>query len=82
MTNVIYVGKSTGAVMKNQLFTSRPTELIAELEKTNPGIGAKFISVDEYAGAIAKASSVIEFVGTTDKATPVATEKKGGKDNA
>ena len=58
MKNVIYVGKSTGAVMKNQLFTSRPTELIAELEKTNPGIGAKFISVDEFAGVKVK---------TTDK---------------
>lgn len=69
MTNVIYVGKSTGAVMKNQLFTSRPTELIAELEKTNPGIGAKFISVDEFAGMKVKAA-------------PVVTEKKGGKDNA
>lgn len=69
MTNVIYVGKSTGAVMKNQLFTRRPTELIAELEKTNPGIGAKFISVDEFAGMKVKAA-------------PVAAEKKGGKDNA
>lgn len=69
MTNVIYVGKSTGGVMKNQLFTSRPTELIAELEKTNPGIGAKFISVDEFAGVKVKAAHV-------------ATEAKGGKDNA
>ena len=70
MTNVIYVGKSTGGVMKNQLFTSRPTELIAELEKTNPGIGAKFISVDEFAGKKVKAAPVERV------------EKKGGKNNA
>jgi len=66
MTNVIYTGKTMGGVMHNQVFVKRPTEIIAELEKTNPGIGAKFISVDEYAGVQVKAT---------------AAELKGGKKN-
>lgn len=57
MTNVIYTGKSTGCVMHNQIFTRRPVEIIAELEKTNPGIGAKFIGVEEYAGIQVKATA-------------------------
>ena len=57
MTNVIYTGKTTGGVLHNQVFTSRPVEIINALEKTNPGIGAKFISVEEYAGVQVKATA-------------------------
>ena len=56
MTNVIYVGKTGNGVVHNQLFVNRPTSLIAELEKKTPGIGAQFVSVEEYAGVAVKAA--------------------------
>ena len=52
MDNVIYLGRHVSGVMTNQLFTSRPNDLIAVLEADYPLIGLLFVPVDEYATAI------------------------------
>ena len=53
MENVIYIGRTVEGVKHNQLFIRRPVNTIAALEKKFPLIGALFVSVDEYATALA-----------------------------
>lgn len=52
MENTIYIGRSVQGVMKNQLFTTRPDSLIAELSKTYRHIGALFVNVEDFASAL------------------------------
>lgn len=52
MENVIYIGRSVGGVMHNQLYVRRPVMTITRLEKTFPLIGALFVPCDEYEQAL------------------------------
>ena len=52
MENVIYIGRTVDYVKHNQLYTRRPDNIIAQLEKKFPLIGALFVPVDEYTSAL------------------------------
>ena len=52
MENVIYIGRRVGSVMTNQLFTTRPYELIEQLSETYPLIGMLFVPVENYSDAL------------------------------
>lgn len=52
MDNVIYLGRHVSGVMTNQLFTTRPNDLIETLSVDYPLIGLLFVPVEEYAAAI------------------------------
>ena len=54
MTNTIYIGATLGkddGVMQNELFTARPTELIAALKEKFPLIDLLFVPVEELTAA-------------------------------
>ena len=54
MRNTIYIGATInrGEVMPNQLFTTRPLELIERLKGKYPLIELLFVPVKEYSAAI------------------------------
>lgn len=54
MTNTIYIGArlNRGEVMPNQLFTTRPIELIRRFREQYPLIDLMFVPVDEYSTAL------------------------------
>lgn len=56
MTNTIYIGASInhGEVMPNQLFTTRPVELIERFKAQYPLIELLFVPVKEYSTAVAE----------------------------
>lgn len=54
MTNTIYIGArlNRGEVMPNQLFTTRPIELIRRFKEKYPLIDLMFVPVEEYSIAL------------------------------
>ena len=54
MTNTIYIGArlNRGEVMPNQLFTTRPTELILHFKAQYPLVDVLFVPVEEYPTAL------------------------------
>lgn len=54
MTNTIYIGATLnrGEVRTNQLFTTRPIELIRRFREQYPLIDLMFVPVDEYSTAL------------------------------
>ena len=56
MSNVIYIGArlTKEGLTTNELFTARPTEIIARLKETYPLIELLFVNVEEYAAANAE----------------------------
>lgn len=54
MTNTIYIGArlNRGEVMPNQLFTTRPVELIERFKEKYPLIDLMFVPVEEYSTAL------------------------------
>ncbi len=57
MENHIYIGRSVGGVMTNQLFTKRPDDLITTLSETYPLIGNLFVPIEEYSAAMRELAS-------------------------
>ena len=52
MENVIYIGRRVGSVMTNQLYVTRPDELIEQLSERYPLIGLLFVPVEQYGAAL------------------------------
>ncbi len=52
MTNVIYIGRSVGAVMENQLFVRFPKRIVASLKNDYPLIDALFVPVTNLDSAL------------------------------
>ena len=75
MENVIYIGAGMPkeGVMRNELFTARPTNLIARLSEKYPLISLLFVPVTE----LATASEQIQQVGSA-LAQAYAQTKRGG----